>query len=108
MRFIAVLGVLFVLASCSDSDMEENFGLSCYEADELIFWEFDFDKNIVIRNVGAIDYEYSITEVSPIKILFKASKYDYTYALDRVNLTIEIIYPPSTTITLFKCRPPQV
>jgi len=107
MRLIALLGVLFVLASCSDSDTPENFGLSCYEADELIFWEFDFDKNIVIRN-ATIDFEYSITEVSPIKILFKASMYDYTYVLDRVNLTIEIIYSPDTTITLFKCKPPQV
>tara|TARA_B100000927_G_scaffold28518_1_gene21161 strand:- start:110 stop:436 length:327 start_codon:yes stop_codon:yes gene_type:complete len=108
MRLIAVLGVLFVLASCSNSDTEENFGLSCYEADELILWEFDFDKNIVIRNVGAIDYEYFITEVTPIKILFKESMDDYTWVLDRVNLTIELIYSPNITTTIFKCKLPKI
>ena len=37
MRFIAVLGVLFVLASCSDSDTEENYVLSVYPDKNNLF-----------------------------------------------------------------------
>ena len=113
MRLIAVLGVLFVLASCSDSDTPENFGLSCYKTDYdetfIHFFEFDFDKNIVIRNDGAWDYEYSITEVSPIKIVFENWVSDYV--LDRGSLIIEqtIINSPNSKITtIFKCKLPQV
>ena len=112
MRLIAVLGVLFVLASCSDSDIPDNFSVACYDSSKDVthirFYEFDFDKNIVIRNVGAIDYEYFITEVTPIKILFKESMDDYTWVLDRVNLTIELIYSPNITTTIFKCKLPKI
>ena len=37
MRFIAVLGVLFVLASCSDMDTEENYVLSVYPDKNNLF-----------------------------------------------------------------------
>ena len=37
MRLIIVLGVLFVLASCSDSDMEENNVLSVYPDKNNLF-----------------------------------------------------------------------
>ena len=51
MRLIALLGVLFIVASCSDSDTPENFGVSCYLDDKTnrTFFEFDFDKNKVTK-----------------------------------------------------------
>ena len=87
MRLIALLGVLFVLASCSDSDTPENFGLSCYVDDtnsrgyipksNKILFEFDFDKNVVIRKTFLDttyekqfpDYEYSISKISSVTIV---------------------------------------
>ena len=53
MKLIAVLGVLFVLASCSDSDIPENFGVSCYLDDKTYryFFEFDF---VFTSNIGFI------------------------------------------------------
>ena len=115
MRFIAVVGVLLVLASCSDSDMEENFGLSCYKNDEknITFFEFNFDKNIVIRDEPSGEYEYSMTEVSPVKIVFvQRSLVDIDYVLDRGNLNIEQTMRfesnPNNIINIFKCKLPQV
>ena len=115
MRFIAVLGVLFVLGSCSDSDMEENFALSCYKTDSdetfIHFFEFDFDKNIVIRDDGSSDYDYYVTEVSPVKIVFvQRGLVDIDYVLDRANLNIEqtIFYNQLDKRTIFKCKLPQI
>ena len=104
MRFIAVLGVLFILASCSDSDTPENFGLSCYVDDtnsrgyipkaNKILFEFDFDKNVVIRKTffdttyeeQFPDYEYSISKISLVTISFGAPH--SKYLLNRANLQI--------------------
>ena len=119
MRLIAVLGVLFVLASCSDSDTPENFALSCDNTKfptSTDFFQFDFDKNIVINE--GLDaygdssvYEYSITEVTPLKIAFDNSQ-DVEYVLDRANLTMEqTIFYNNKTYTLtnnYKCKLPQV
>ena len=119
MRFIAVIGVLFVLASCSDSDTPENFALSCDNTKfqtSTDFFQFDFDKNIVINE--GLDaygvptfYEYSITEVTPLKIAFDNSQ-DVEYVLDRANLTmVKTSFYMNRTSTLtnyYKCKLPQV
>ena len=104
MRLIVVLGVLLVLASCSDSDMPENFGLSCYvdeTSDRLaipksnrVFFEFDFDKNVVIKKFfldttykyQINDKENSISEISQATIVFRRPNNIYT--LDRATLIV--------------------
>ena len=120
MRLIALLGALFVLASCSDSDTPENFGLSCYKEHEIDYYtkflhifEFDFDKNKVIRIDGDLEFEHFISEISTARIVFKQvtfGKLDIDYVLDRANLTIEqsIIWPNSTITNIFNCELPQV
>ena len=109
MRFIAVLGVLFVLASCSDSDIPENFGVSCYLDDKThrYFFEFDFDKNIVkvksppiegIENQD-LEREATINEISSVSIVFEdmgvGDISGFIYTFDRASFIIrnEFIVP---------------
>ena len=56
MRLIVVIGILFVLASCSDSDTPENFGLSCWiknPSSNRVIYEFNFDTNLVTQKFTA-------------------------------------------------------
>ena len=128
MRFIAVLGVLFVLASCSDSDTPENFGLSCYrdntnsklyipESNKILF-EFNFDKNVVIRKTffdttyekQHPDLENSISKISSVTIVFGSPRSEYI--LNRANLTIrQDFVEPSNSIeksSMYKCVLPKI
>ena len=62
MRFIAVLGVLFVLASCSDSDM------------------FDLEYNCVIDEINQSKLVLSLeADLSMIKVTDYSSFYFYPY-----------------------------
>ena len=128
MRFIAVLGVLFILASCSDSDTPENFGLSCYVDDtnsrgyipkaNKILFEFDFDKNVVIRKTffdttyekQFSDFEYSIYEISLVTISFGAPH--SKYLLNRANLQIRMDHVEQGDAidksSMWKCVLPKV
>ena len=103
MRLIALLGVLFVLSSCSDSDMEENLGLSCYlsslPADaRREFFEFDFDKNTVIykRPASSLlpseEREFSIISTGPAIIVFggKWLNIEEEFIFDRATMVIEV------------------
>ena len=111
MKLIAVLGVLFVLASCSDSDIPENFGVSCYLDDKTYryFFEFDFDKNIVktksppldvkgLENI-AFENEATIKEISSATIVFEYSSEGnistHIYTFDRASFIIrnEFVVP---------------
>ena len=83
MRLIAVLGVLLVLASCSDSDMDanidENLTYECYvQGNVLAFgtFKFDLDNNYVevdwIHNIALYDIStFRITEISNDSITFQ-------------------------------------
>ena len=109
MRLIALLGVLFIVASCSDSDTPENFGVSCYLDDKTnrTFFEFDFDKNIVkvksppvesFENL-VFESEATINEISSSTIVFEyRSEGDIStliYTFDRASFIIrnEFIVP---------------
>ena len=107
MRFIAVLGVLLVLASCSDSDILENFGVSCYLDDKTnrTFFEFDFDKNIVtikstpfegVEHLNHDDREATINEISLSTIVFEdRGEGDIStiiYTFDRASFMIRSEY----------------
>ena len=126
MRLIAVLGGLFVLASCSDSDMEENFGLSCYEEgyeSQRIYYEFYFDKNIVIKKsypgeaIEELFSEYDITNISLTtisfgsqpSILYGENHDEYTF--DRATFTIRNdIRKDGNSLKnyFFKCELPKI
>ena len=107
MRLIAVLGVLLVLASCSDSDIPENFGVSCYLDDKTnrTFFEFDFDKNIVtikstpiegLEHLNIDNREATINEISSSTIVFEdRSEGDIStiiYTFDRASFMIRTEY----------------
>ena len=49
MRLIALLGVLFVLAGCSYSDMEENYVLSVYPDKNNLF------VDMTVKGIGDIE-----------------------------------------------------
>ena len=140
MRLIAVLGVIFVLASCSDSDMKENFdsdipdnfGVSCSLGNEKdksfrAFFEFDFDKNIInykiqfptTEKISEIDEEYPITEISASTIVFGKTNNDikssYIYTFDRASFMIRSNYSFKDTpwgdkfySNVYKCELPKI
>ena len=126
MRFIAVLGVLFVLASCSDSDIPDNFSVACYDSSKDVthirFYEFDFDKNIVIKkspplvNTPYEVLEYSINEISAIAIIFeKTDRYGtFRFTFDRANLMLRYDFLKNNKTSnsdksyVAKCELPQI
>ena len=128
MRFIAVLGVLFVLANCSDSDIPENFGVSCYFDDDKThryFFEFDFDKNIVkvksppiegLEHLNYGDSEATINEISSVSIVFEDMGKDdisgFIYTFDRASFIIrsEFIVPHLnySDSLIYKCEAPKI
>ena len=131
MKLIAVLGVLFVLASCSDSDIPENFGVSCYLDDKTFryFFEFDFDKNIVkiksppiegIENYfhenQDLEREATINEISSVSIVFedmgKGNISSLIYTFDRASFIIrnEFIVPHLnySDSLIYICEAPKI
>ena len=110
MRFIAVLGVLFVLASCSDMDIngDDTFGLSCRFDFNDNQYHFAFDGNTVTRYFQPLEpkttpEKYKIisdSNVSPLVVVFEGKEMfykvgEYTpyilnmkYMLDKTTLTI--------------------
>ena len=117
MKLIAVLGVLFVLASCSDSDMPDNFSVSCPDPDpkwEAIqySYDFDFDNNIVTeRHImkfgGVITEIFDIKEITPTTINFEKEGETYYFSFDRTHLRIKFMHPPKPVIYYY-CKLPQV
>ena len=107
MRLIALLGVLFIVASCSDSDTPENFGVSCYLDDKTnrTFFEFDFDKNkVTVKSPPVLGFAYlaleskaTINEISSSTIVFGKEDDISTliYTFDRASFIIrnEFIVP---------------
>ena len=93
MRFIAVLGVLFVLASCSDSDMNDNnkFTLSCYDEKfaGILEYHLVFDGRDVTRyNDPLGDYapvhDYRVIkkgidhpQQSPLVVIFEGEELEF-------------------------------
>tara|TARA_Y100000766_G_scaffold190849_1_gene164027 strand:- start:479 stop:946 length:468 start_codon:yes stop_codon:yes gene_type:complete len=100
MRLIALFGVLFVLASCSDSDMEYDYALKCenldnpYNADYVSLFHYIDLENETVRNITVVtdkgksmnkqliglgenafyedlDYILPITNISNSKITFE-------------------------------------
>ena len=121
MRFIAVLGVLFVLTGFSNSDIPDNFGVSCYENDEknITFFEFDFDKNVVIMkelfDKDRAIYEFAITDIFSSNIVFStdfgAKNVVSMFTFDRANLMIRndfIVADEIKGTFNYKCTLPQV
>jgi|TARA_B100001093_G_scaffold278637_1_gene266301 hypothetical protein len=118
MRLIAVIGILFVLASCSDSDTPENFGLSCWiknPSSNRVIYEFNFDTNLVTQkftaNNLANNEPLSIVEISPVTIIFEDSI--SLNIFDRSSLMIKKDYyardknaKPAMTV-LLKCETTQ-
>ena len=109
MRLIALLGVLFVLASCSDMDIngDDTFGLSCVFDLNGKEYHFAFDGNTVTRYFQPLEpkttpEKYKIisdTNVSPLVVVFEGKemfyKVDYgsyivnmKYMLDKTTLRI--------------------
>ena len=109
MRLIAVLGVLFVLASCSDMDIngDDTFGLSCVFDLNGKQYHFAFDGNTVTRYFQPLEpkttpEKYKIisdSNVSPLVVVFEGKemfyKVDYgsyivnmRYMLDKTSLRI--------------------
>ena len=110
MRLIAVLGVLFVLASCSDMDIngDDTFGLSCVFDLNGKQYHFAFDGNTVTRYFQPLEpkttpEKYKIisdSNVSPLVIIFEGKEKgllngEYTpyilnmkYMLDKTSLRI--------------------
>ena len=104
MRLIAVVGVLFVLASCSDSDMEYDYALKCenldnpYSNDNMSLFHYIDLENETVRTITVVtdkgksvnkqlvgnafyedlDYIVPITNRSNSKITF-ADKSQYGY-----------------------------
>ena len=117
MRFIAVVGVLLVLASCSDSDIPDNFSVSCYQVgafDEqlIVSYDFDFDNNIVTEKLtlGGTIYNfplrYDITEITSTTISFGLENQELT--LNRADLSLKYyMYAPKVSHD-YRCRTPQV
>ena len=104
MKYLIALVLIVSIAGCSDSDMEENFGLACYfdfmqpyNSDNSDFFEFDFDKNTVFHKrspsflFSPFDRELSIINISPTIIVFggswKGKEIEFTF--DRATMTIE-------------------
>ena len=96
MRFIAVVGVLLVLASCSDSDMNDNnkFSLSCYDEKFRGIYEYHlvFDGRDVTRyndplgRIGdnASVYNYRVIkkgtdhpQQSPLFVIFEGEELEF-------------------------------
>ena len=99
MRFIAVLGVLFVLASCSDSDLPDNFAVSCsiyQDGKPSISFEFDFDKNLVTETIimdnflNGMSTERQITKILPGRIIFETETEEWIerYRFNRTSLLL--------------------
>ena len=73
MRLIAVLGVLFVLASCSDSNIHKNFSLMCYSYHTASFGilgkpETTIETEVRDSTVFIFDLEKNIVKVTKVKI----------------------------------------
>ena len=122
MKLIAFLEVLFVIASCSDSDMPNNFAVSCHKVSELTGFEkaeswtfdFDFDNNIVTSNPyydngkKGFAISYDITEIRATHIHFGNSIEEYTFNRSDLRLSyFDDLYGVISTID-YRCRLPQV
>jgi hypothetical protein len=120
MRLITALGVLFVLTGFSNSDIPDNFGVSCYENDEknITFFEFDFDKNVVIMkelfDKDRATYEFAITDIFSSNIVFSmnfGASVVSMFTFDRANLLIRndfIVADEIRGTFNYKCTLPQV
>ena len=120
MRLIALLGVLFVLGGCSDSDMPDNFSVSCYQVGKFYgheyyeSYDFDFDNNIVTsktymgNNRGDYPFTYDITEITPTHIHFGKGVQELTFSRSDLSLSYyDFVYGVISTID-YRCKLPQV
>ena len=123
MRFIAVLGVLFVLASCSDSDMKENFSVSCNldlnnypnliaMEGMVLYYDFDLQENTVDVSYSNFSEEnvtktYAITKKTDSFIKFSTDQGNYFF--DRTTLIMKTSFGGMSGDPSWRqCQLPQV
>ena len=112
MRLIAVLGVLFVLASCSDLDIngDNKFAVACYDEmdrDNEVALHLVFDGNTVTKYNKPLEANQSFSThkiksysyVSPLLVIFEDTSvmklgsvemfvFTFKYTLDKQTLTL--------------------
>ena len=122
MRLIAVVGVLFVLASCSDSDMPDNFSVSCYKVGgfnkgsytQSLDYDFDLDNRIVTRRVylkngkSSSPERYDITEIKATHIHFGKGIQEFTFNRTDLRLVYYEFDYGRTVELEYRCKLPQV
>ncbi len=93
MRLIALLGVLFVLASCSDSDMEYDYTFECenldnpFNADYVsLFFYIDLEDGTV-RNTSVVTDKGKSMNTQLIGLGEKAFYDDLDYILPITNIS---------------------
>jgi len=124
MRFIAVLGTLFILSSCSNWDISENFSVSCFkfrdngdtvwEKTETWTFDFNFDNNIVTskpyydNGKSGFPERYDIIENSSKHIYFGKNTWEYTFNRRNLWLTYYKFDYIDTVEIIYMCELPQV
>ena len=112
MRLIAVLGVLFVLASCSDLDIngDNKFAVACYDEmdrDNEVALHLVFDRDTVTKYNKPLEANQSFSThkiksysyVSPLLVIFEDTSvmklgsvemfvFTFKYTLDKQTLTL--------------------
>ena len=112
MRLIAVLGVLFVLASCSDLDIngDNKFAVACYDEmdrDNEVALHLVFDGDTVTKYNKPLEANQSFSThkiksysyVSPLLVIFEDTSvmklgsvemfvFTFKYTLDKQTLTL--------------------